>query len=213
VREETRREIGAGLKQILTQYHLELQQCGSKKKALENCKPVDNKSGFWSDPADATNKPLRWILHLTLVDNKIVASIPNEHGARRIAFANTAQGTSGAVTTRIVPAIKVADNKFVFYEVWEWLLLHCFLPALPKGTSGQLFDEFDEKTGKLTYMGHEQSYVAAALIALNEQEDLFVAPELPRPIAYSEATSAIASLIRVSPSTPSPAMEAIGGTN
>ena len=57
-------------------------------------------------------------------------------------------------------------------------------------------------------MEHEQPYIAAALIALNEDDDLFVMPELPRPINYSEATSAIATLISVSPSTPPPTMEA-----
>ena len=40
-------------------------------------------------------------------------------------------------------------------------------------------------------MGHDQPYIAAALIALNEDEDLFVVPDLPRPIKYSEATEAI----------------------
>jgi hypothetical protein len=174
IREDTRREIAASLKQILTPYHLELQQCGSKKKTIEDCRPVDTKTGFWTNPTDATSKPLRWILHLALVNDKVVASVPNEHGARRIAFATTHKGTSGAVTTRIVPAIKVAGDKFIFYEVWEWLLLHCFLPALPTGSGAQLFDHFDEKTGKLTYMGNDQPYVAAALITLNEDDDLFV---------------------------------------
>lgn len=204
IREDARNEIGAGLKKVLSEYDLELRQCGSKKKALETCKPVDAKTGFWENPTDATNKPLRWFLHLEIDNGKLVARVPDAHGSRRIAFANTAQGTSGAVTTRIVPAIRVGDEKYVFYETWEWMLLHCFLPALPVGSSGQLFDEFDEKTGRLVYMGHDQPYIAAALIALNEDEDLFVAAELPRPLKYAEATEAIAALIHVSPTALNP---------
>jgi len=144
----------------------------------------------------------------------VIARVPDEHGARRVAFANTAQGTSGALMTRIVPAIKVSEGKFVFYETWKWLLLHCFLPALPIGSSGQLFDEFDEVTGKLTYMGHEQDYIAAALIALQEEDNKFVAAVLPRPIKYSEATEAISALIHVAPAYAAPeAGEAWEGEN
>ena len=201
IREDARNEIGAGLKKVLSEYDLELRQCGSKKKTLEACKPVDESTGFWLNPADATNKPLRWIIHFEVVDDTVIARVPEEHGSRRIAFANTAQGTSGAVTSRIVPAIRLDDNKFVFYEIWEWLLLHCFLPSLPAGSSGQLFDEFDENTGRLVYMGEEQPYIAAALIALNEEDDPFIAPELARPLKYSEATAALQTLLHVAPTT------------
>ena len=206
IREDARKEIGAALKKVLSDYALELRQCGSKKKSLESCKLVNEKTGFWENPTDATNKPLRWFIHLELYGDKVVASVPDMHGSRRIAFANTAQGTSGALTTRIVPAIKVDDEKFVFYETWEWMLLHCFLPELPVGSSGQLFDEFNETTGRLVYMGQDLPYIAAALIALNEEDDVFVAPELPRVIKYAEATEALTEMIKVSPT----AMKTLG---
>ena len=204
VRDEARSQIGAALKSVLSEYDLELRQCGSKKKTLDTCAPVNETTGFWDSPTAATNKPLRWFLHLALEDDRVVARIPVAHGSRRIAFANTAQGTSGAVTTRIVPAIKMGEDRFVFYETWEWLLLHCFLPALEVGSSGQLFDEFDEVTGKLTYKGREQHYIAAGLIALQEDDNEFVAEELPRAIKYAEATEAIATLIHVAPSSGTP---------
>ena len=199
IRENARRQIGAALKNVLNEYDLELRQCGSKKKVLANCASVDETTGFWESPTAATNKPLRWFLHLALEEDRVVARVPEAHGSRRIAFANTAQGTSGAVTTRIIPAIKLGEDKFVFYETWEWLLLHCFLPALEAGSSGQLFEEFDEATGKLTYMGQEQDYIAAGLIALQDDDSEFVAAELPRPIRFAEATQAIAALIHVGP--------------
>ena len=204
IRENARTEISAGLKRVLSEYDLELRQCGSKKKTLESCKPVDETTGFWENPTDATNKPLRWFLHLELEEDHVIARVPDEHGARRIAFANTAQGTSGAVTTRIVPAIKLSAEKFVFYETWEWLLLHCFLPALPAGSSGQLFDKFDEASGMLTYMGQPQDSIFSGLIALQEDDNEFVAAELPRAIKYSEATEAIRALIHAVPTDAAP---------
>ena len=210
LREKARTEIGAELKKVLSEYDLELRQCGSKKKTLESCKPVDDTTGFWANPTDATNKPLRWFLHLELKDDRVIARIPDAHGARRISFANTAQGTSGAVTTRIVPAIKLSEERFVFYETWEWLLLHCFLPALPAGSSGQLFDEFDEASGKLTYMGQQQDYIAAGLIALQDDDNEFVAAELPRAIKYAEATEAIVALIHVAPAHAAPTVQEAG---
>ena len=198
IREDARNEISTGLKKVLSEYDLELRQCGSKKKNLVGCKPVNEATGFWTNPTDATNKPLRWIIHIELENDQVVAKVPEQHGSRRIAFANTAQGTSGAVTTRIIPAIKVEDKKYVFYETWEWLLLHAFLPALPIGSSGQLFDDFNPETGRLEYMNHEQDYIAAALITLNEEDDPFAATELPRQIKYGDATKALSELINIS---------------
>ena len=199
IREGARKEISAGLKKALDEYELELKQCGSKKKNLAGCSPVDESTGFWANPTDATNKPLRWIIHIELENDRVVAKVPDQHGSRRIAFANTAQGKSGAVTTRIIPAIKMEEGKYVFHETWEWLLLHAFLPALSAGSSGQLFDDFNPETGSLQYIGKEQDYIAAALITLNEEYDLFVATELPRQINYGEATKALSEIINISP--------------
>ena len=199
IRENALNKISAGLKKVLSEHGLELRQCGSKKKNLAGCKPVDEATGFWASPKDATNKPLRWIIHIELKNDQVVARIPNQHGSRRIAFANTAQETSGALTTRIIPAIKVETGKYVFYETWEWLLLHAFFPALPKGSSGQLFEDFNPETGRLEYMDNEQDYIAAALITLNGEDDLFTATELPRQIKYGEATKALSEIINISP--------------
>ncbi len=55
-----------------------------------------------------------------------------------------------------------------------------------------------------------QGLSQTALITLNEDEDLFITPELPRPIKYAEATNAIAELIRVSP-TAMPVQQTIAG--
>jgi len=199
VRDEARRQIGSELTKTLSNYGLELRQCGSKKRTLDDCYPTDTATGFWKIPTDATNKPLRWLLHLEIDGDQVVASLPSQHGDRRIAFANTAQGNSGAVTTRIVPAIKLEEGKYAFYETWEWQLLFCFLPALATGSSGQLFEDFDPLTGKLTYMGKNQDYIAAALITLNEDDDVFGSSDLPRPIRYGEATEALARLINIAP--------------
>jgi len=208
-REAGRKEIAAGIQKVLENYNLELRQCGSKKSRLVDCRPVDQSTGFWSDPNDATNKPLRWLVHLDLTTDPVSAVLPPGTDSRRIAFANTAQGTSGAVTIRIIPAIKTENQKFDFYEVWEWLLLFCFLPALKKGSSAQLLEGYDPATGTLEYMGQSQPYIAAALIGLNADDDVYTATVdgQPKSITYAQATEALVSLLHIDPTVPTAAKE------
>ncbi len=208
-RDAGRKEITAGIQKVLENYNLELRQCGSKKVHLSDCRPVDNATGFWSNPNDATNKPLRWLIHLDLMPDSIVAALPTGDDARRMAFANTAQETSGAVTIRIIPAIKVADHQFDFYEAWEWLLLFCFLPALKKGSSAQLLEGYDPAKGTFEYMGQQQPYIAAALVGLNADDDVYTATVngQTKSITYAQATKALTSLLQVAPTLPPDARE------
>jgi hypothetical protein len=123
------------------------------------------------------------------------------HGNRKIAFSNNAQEKSGAITVRIVPAIKVAADRYVFYEQWEWLLLLCFYPALPKGSSGQLLDDFDPSNGTVTYMGNPQQYIFAALITLNVEDAHFTTDVDGTAVhlSYRDATEAMQQMIQISP--------------
>ncbi|WP_145145489.1 hypothetical protein [Roseomonas gilardii] len=201
VRDEARSLIASGLTTILKEHGLEARMCGSKKRTLADCGEVSESTGFWAKPTDATNKPLRWIIHLKWEEGCLVAGLAGQHGDKRIAFANTAGGTSGMVATRIIPAIALDDGSFAFYEAWEWTLLLGFLPALPAGSSGQLLGDFDPSSGTLDYMGRRQTYVAAALVALSEGEDTFEHANLSRPIRYSDATAALAEFVRVDPAS------------
>jgi hypothetical protein len=196
LREEAREQIASELKKLLSKYGLELRQCGNKKATLSDCYEVDAAKGYWKDPADATNKPLRWLVHLSMEGDRLIARLPGLHGDKRIAFANTAQGNSGAITARVIPVIKTRKGSYVFHETWEWLLLFAFAPALPAGSSGQLF-EFDPDTGGLSYMGKRQPYVAAALIALNEEDDVIESTDISKPVRYGDATRALSDLIHV----------------
>ena len=208
-REAGRKEITAGIQKVLENYNLELRQCGSKKVHLADCRPVDKTTGFWSNPNDATNKPLRWLVHLDLTSDSVVAALPAGDDARRMAFANTAQETSGAVTIRIIPAIKIAEQQFDFHEIWEWLLLFCFLPALKKGSSAQLLEDYNPAKGTFEYMGQQQPYIAAALVGLNADDDVYTATVngQPKSITYAQATEALTNLLQVAPTIPPDARE------
>lgn len=205
--QQARRTIAGVIERAIEPYGLELRQCGSKKSNLAACnKEIDTSTGFWKDPAEATNKPLRWIVHLDLTGDSPVARLADKdgeplHGNRRIAFSNNAQQKSGAITVRIVPAIKVLPDQFVFHEEWEWLLLLCFFPALPKGSSGQLLDDFNPESGSLVYMGKDQPYAFSALITLNVEDAQFStkAGGTPKQLSYQEATSALTRMIHVRP--------------
>jgi hypothetical protein len=212
-----RRSIASAVEKTLEPYGLELRQCGSKKVNLEACnQELNSKSGFWKNPTSATNKPLRWIVHLDITGNKPIASLANENGqvitgARKIAFANNSQQKSGAITIRIVPAIKVAEESYIFYEDWEWVLLFCFYPALPQGSSGQLIDDFNPESGKMIYMEKEQAYIFAALITLNVEDSQFVKniDGVTKQVNYQDATLALADFIKVSPAD----IEEVGANN
>jgi hypothetical protein len=201
-RDERRKLAAAKLEGVLGNYNLELNQTGSKKRRLKDTRPVDTKVGFWSNPNDATNKPLRWILQIDPTGDSITAKIPDTHGANRIAFLNSGKGVSGGVFVRIVPAIKLDDDSFEFFETWEWLLMLCFLPALEAGSAAQLLENYDPASGAISYKGKPQPYVAAGLLALNEPNSIFVAdlPGGPRQITYAEATQALRTMLNVSPS-------------
>ena len=198
-RDEARSLIASELTRVLGEHGLELHLCGSKKRTLTDCGETSEATGFWTRPADATNKPLRWIVHIAERDGSVVASLAGRHGDRRIAFANTKGGVSGIVLTRVVPAVRLDDGTFTFHDTWEWMLLLGFLPALPPGSSGQLLGDFDPTTGRLDYIGKPQPYVAAALVALSEGDDIFEHSKLANPITYSQATAAVAALVQVDP--------------
>lgn len=199
-RDERRKQVASALEGVLSNYNLELHQTGSKKKLLENTRPTSEATGYWQNPNDATNKPLRWLIHLDLTDG-LDARIPDLHGSKRIAFLNAAQGRSGAVLVRIVPAIKLDDGRFEFFETWEWLLLIGFLPALPVGSAAQLLENFDPTTGTIDYKGQRHPYIGAALIALNDDDAVYIARVggMVRQITYREATAALADLLHVDP--------------
>lgn len=199
-----RRNVTAAIQKVLDSYNLEVKKCGSKCADLDACDPVDTSTGFWENPSSVTNVPLRWIVHLDATADKIVANVAQKNGVdlpgnRRIAYSNNAKGISGAITVRVIPAIRIAENKFIFWEAWEWCLILCFYPALPRGSSGQLLDDFDPKNGKLTYMGKPQRYVFSALVALNVEDSQFeikIDGGLKR-ITYQEATEALREMLHV----------------
>jgi hypothetical protein len=197
VRDKARSAIGSSLAQLLSSYGLEIHQCGAKKAKLQDCYPTDPSTGYWADPADATGKPLRWLLHIDVEARTIRARLPGLHGDSRVAFANTTKGVSGAVACRVIPVLKLKTGQYLFHETWEWMLLFCFLPALEPGSSGQAFDDFNVSTGVLRYRGKVQPYVYAVLVTLNEDEDTLAHPDLLRPVRYSELTKAIAALINI----------------
>jgi hypothetical protein len=204
-REKRRKSVVSSLEAILGNYNLELHQTGSKKRLLQDTRDVDESTGYWSDSTDATNKPLRWILHLDIRGETLRAQVPSQpdgsprHGARRIAFANTAQGRSGTVLVRVVPAFQVDEDRFEFFETWEWLFMLNFLPNLPVGSAAQLIEDFDPASGVLRYMGKEHNYIFAGLIALNDDSALYVTEiaGAVKKVTYAEATKAIADLLHV----------------
>ena len=209
-----RKSAAASLRQALSRRNLELSQCGVKTYT-ENLPAFDTTTGYWANPASVTPKPPRWLFWLERQDNRVVASVPQAPGADRLGFFNTAQGKVGAISVRVVPAIRMPSGDWTFYPPWEWMLFFVMPRPLKAGSSGQVVDHFRPQEGRFGYLYNtdendpvtgrpkqayeEPAYVAAGLFSLLPLNDPFAAQEGVS-ITYGEATEALQRLIEVSPS-------------
>ncbi len=194
-----RRSITSRIHRTLDDYGLENAASGGKFDNLRQ--EISLATGYWED-GSSISKPSRLIIHFSQQDDAVVANMPPSNTNGNFAYANTAKRPVGGLSVRILPVIKVADISFRPYPEWEWLLWYCFWPKLRHGSSGQLFDGFDPVNGTFTYMGHDQPYIAAGLVTLNESESKFIDEEHNLQFTYNEATEALRQLIRVAPTSP-----------
>jgi hypothetical protein len=141
------------------------------------------------------------LLHFDATGDGLKASVPSEHRAGVIGYANTKGGNSGALTVRILPIVKLGNEHFQEVQHWEWLLLFCFPGGLKPGSSGESFENFDVSSGRLTYLHESQPYIFSALLCLNSPEDELSAEVNGglKTITYREATEALTAMIRVAP--------------
>ena len=193
----TRRKVKSKISQVLSTYGAELTECGGKYEAIN--KPVSVETGYWED-ISVSNKPTRMILHLFPdAQGGMTAGLPGTPESGRFAFANTANRKVGALLVRVVPAVKLGEDRFHLHEGWEWLLWYCFSPPLKSGSSGQLLDGFDPEHGTFRYIDGTQKYIAAGLVKLCDDGETFMPPPdagLP-PLTYGIATGAVSDLIHV----------------
>lgn len=200
LREGSVKAVMSWLNGYLVNRGLQLNQCGRDIKKLDEKRQIDPKTGFWTNVTFVTSKPPRWLIHFDVTGDDVVASIPDHHRAGVIGFANTKGGNSGALAVRVLPVFKLGEEKYQELERWEWLLLLCFPGGLAPGSSGEAFDDFDTKTGVLTYMKHKQTYIFAGLLCLNSGEEQFaVEGNTAKTVTYRDATEALQKLINVAP--------------
>jgi len=180
---------------------LQLNQSGrdTKIQKLQEKKAISTETGYWTDESGLTAKPPRWLIHFDLTQANLAASVPEGRQSRRIGFANTKGGDSGALAVRILGVAKTDVGTFEVIDTWEWLLLFCFPGGLKPGSAAQTFDDFDPVTGELTYMGEQVPYIFSALLTENTAEETFTATvgAQKRMINYRDATAALTKLINV----------------
>ncbi|MCR9177423.1 MAG: hypothetical protein NXI19_15635 [Alphaproteobacteria bacterium] len=198
-REASTKDFSSWLNSFLSDRGLQLNQSGRDIRTLDEKRAVNPETGFWEKASYVTSKPPRWLLHFEATGSELVASVPDHNRSGVIGYANTKGGNSGALAVRILPVMKVAEKDFRLVENWEWFLLFCFPGGLPPGSSGEAFENFDVKSGTLTYMGQNQPYIFAGLLGLNSPEETFSASVdgALKTITYQEATEALAKLINV----------------
>ena len=200
-KERSSKDFSSWLNNFLVDRGLQLNQSGRDIKKLDDKRKISEESGFWEERNFVTSKPPRWLLHFDATSQVLKAKVPEEHRAGVIGFANTKGGNSGALTVRILPVVKSAENKFHVVETWEWLLLFCFPGGLEPGSSAEAFENFDVETGVLTYKQKSQPYIFSALLCLNGPDETFsvnINGKL-KIISYKDATEALLNLIKIAP--------------
>jgi hypothetical protein len=199
LRESSIKDFTSWLNAYLVDRGLLLNQPGRDLKKLDEKRAIDPKTGFWVNVTFVTSKPPRWLIHFDATSDDLVASVPDQHRAGVIGYANTKGGDSGALAVRILPVLKLGAEEFREIERWEWLLLFCFPGGLEPGSSGEAFDNLDTDTGALTYLKRDQPYIFAGLLCLNtadEQLSIDIGGT-SKAISYRDATEALRKLIHV----------------
>jgi hypothetical protein len=114
LREKNRKNFTSWLDTFLIDRGLRLNQSGrdTSLDKLRNNNAISPETGFWSDESGLTAKPPRWLIHFDITIDPVAASVPDQHRARVIGFANTKGGDSGALAARILPVAKVAEGDF-----------------------------------------------------------------------------------------------------
>jgi len=198
-----RRNVASRIKGKLSEYGLELVECGSKNKELTQ--PISSENGYWSE-SSFNSKPSRLIVHINITQNTPHAELPEANHNRTFAYANTGEHRSvGGLIVRVVPVFVVeasdqsnATRSYNPHPEWEWALWFVFSPKLRSGTSGEVFNHLDPSTGTFQYKSGTQEYVASGLVALLPDDELFTTPDGANRITYKQATDALASLIHTS---------------
>lgn len=202
-----RKRVISRMSPILSTFGVEYSVSGGKYDDLrQNISPAN---GYWADRT-VVAKPSRLIVHFSrAADGSVVARIPPGNDNGNFAYANTAHRQVGALCVRVMAVVEetlsamgsggTTVNRFYDSEQCEWMLWYCFWPALENGSSGQLFYNFRPATGKFSYMGHEQPYIAAGLVQLNVPQDVVSSSQATTPLLYGEATDALRRLIMSAP--------------
>jgi hypothetical protein len=201
LREGSVKDFTSWLDTYLKDRGLQLNQSGRDLKRLDEKRAIDPTTGFWVNVTFVTSKPPRWLIHFDATGSELVASVPDQHRAGVIGYANTKGGNSGALAVRILPVIKLGEENYQEVERWEWFLLLCFPGGLEPGSSGEAFDNFDTETGVLSYLKREQPYIFAGLLCLNTGDEQLPlgAGDMSKIISYRDATEALRKLVNVAP--------------
>lgn len=204
----TRRSVASRIKKQLSEYGLELVECGSKNNDLTQ--PISPETGYWSE-SSFNSKPSRLIVHVNLSDDGISADIPEANLNRTFAYANTGNHRSvGGLLVRTVPVFAVESapaggegtRTFHPYPDWEWVLYYIFSSKLRSGTSGEVFKLLDPQEGTFHYKEEVQPYVQCGLVGLLPSSETFSIPGENIQVTYEEVTTALAALFKSNVSLP-----------
>jgi 5-methylcytosine-specific restriction protein B len=192
---KTFRMVRAGIEKELKALEYTVKSCGTKFDKLSEKSPLSQETGFWEVPSSVSSKPPRWITHVSKNDGETSVDFAKDQqgkllpGAQTVGFINNREGNCAAIIFRVIPAVKMTDETYLFPD-WEWLMGMVFSRSLPPGTSGQTIGSFDNKAGTISYDG--KVYKIAALYICKTPTDITdVQIGNGQTVSYEEATQAL----------------------
>lgn len=186
------------LKTFLKDRGLQFSQSGFKGGDNLGNHGIDDTTGYWSDVAYSSNKPLRWLFNVDVTGAQPVALLPAGLEEIGIGGSNTAQGDKAGVAVRILPLLKKGEGAFERHDDFEAQALFIFHGPLAAGSSSDAIS-LNIATGALKRTGKEEEYIFAALLGLRPRSDT-ISVDVgghSKSIAYGDLVDALHNAIHV----------------
>jgi 5-methylcytosine-specific restriction protein B len=188
------------LKTFLKDRGLQFSQSGFKGGSNLGNHGIDEATGYWSDIAYSSNKPLRWIFNVDVMGAQPVAALPADLEEIGIGASNTAQGDKAGVAVRILPLVKKGVGAFERHDDFEVQALFVFHGPLAAGSSSDAI-ALNVATGALKRTGNDEEYIFAALLGLRPRSDT-ISIDVggnAKSVAYGDVVDALHNAIHVKP--------------
>jgi hypothetical protein len=170
------------LRALLSQYSLDLAECGSRIRTVPDLSPQD---GTWLGRG-IYSKPPRWVVQFARETSGWTPGLPDHPLANRLGYVNARAGRRvGGVAFTIQVAVRTPLGWSLAGNA-EWLLVFVSHAPLSPGTSSETFEFSVASTGEVRYQDEAWDFDYGALVAVAPPDRLLQTG--PTALSYGEAT-------------------------